>query len=354
MVFERLAARRREYESFEDLPKRENCTQPKRGTMLRNKTLIRLLAGLCALVLITAACSDDDDGGDTTETSSAEAADVVHEFRPLDPGGPLTKQALLDGDIDVALLFTSDADIAVNEWVLLEDDQSLQQIENLIPAIGTEAATPEVTAALNAVSAPLTTAELTELNRQSSVDAVPNDEIATTWLTDQGLLPYTGDAVEGDITIGSTNFNETEIVAEIYAAVLESAGATVDRKFQLGAREIVAPALESGEIDLAPEYISSYTVFYDPEATVPSDPAEAADALNVLLEDKGVMVLEAAPAEDRNGLVVTAETAAAWGVSTTSDLLTVSEVFVLGGPPECPEREFCLIGYTEVYGLMFG
>ncbi len=345
--------------------------------MLR-KTLIRLIAGLFALALIAAACGDDDDGGDEGESTTTADADemaedegdgeddsmaedegqgehsgVVNEFRPLDAGGTITKQALLAGDVDVALLFTSDADIAVNDWVLLEDDKKLQQIENLIPAIRTDATSEAIEAALNTVSAPLTTEELTELNRQNSVDGVPPDEIATTWLEGQGLLPYEGDAVDGDIVIGSTDFAETEIVAEIYAAVLEDAGASVERKFQLGSREVVAPALESGEIDLTPEYISSLAAFHDDTAEVPSDPAEAAEMLRGLLEDKGVTVLDPAPAEDRNGLVVTAETAETWGVSTTSELASLEEPFVLGGPPECPERPFCLIGLTEVYGLVF-
>jgi osmoprotectant transport system substrate-binding protein len=121
----------------------------------------------------------------------------------------------------------------------------------------------------------------------------------------------------------------------------------------MGAREVVAPALTSGEIDLYPEYIGTYTIFNDAEATVPADAAEAAAQLRTIIEGAGVTVLDPAPAEDRNGIVVTADTAQEYGLSVTSDLAGVGDVFVFGGPPECPEREFCLIGLTETYGLTF-
>jgi osmoprotectant transport system substrate-binding protein len=344
-----------------------------------------LLAVLAAIGLVAAGCGDSDDDGATattiapgtsaapettaggaettaapettaggTGTTAAAGGETgVFEFRPLDVGGALTKEALSAGDIDVALLFTSDADIAVNDWVLLEDDQGLQQIENVTPAIRTEVVTPEIEAVLNAVSAPLTTAELTELNRQVTQDLLEPADVAGTWLEAQGLVPWSGDPVEGSLTVGSTNFFEQEIVAEMYSQALESAGASIDRQFQLGAREIVAPALESGDIDLTPEYLGSYTLFVDGTATVPPDPQAAAEQLRELLADRGVTVLEPAPAEDRNGLVVTRETADQFGLVTTTDLASVPEVLVLGGPPECPERDFCMIGLTEVYGLTF-
>lgn len=356
--------------------------------MTHNRPLFKLVAALAAGAMLLAACGDSDDSGDagdasasatdtapettaasdttasaeTTEaggsTETTEAGDPgetggVLEFRPLDAGGSITKEALAAGDIDVALLFTSDADIAVNDWVLLEDDQGLQQIENLTPAIRVDATSPEVEAVLNAVSAPLTTPELTELNRQASQDLLEPADIAAAWLEAQAIVPWDGDPVEASLGVGSTNFLEQEIVAELYSQALESAGATIDEKFQLGPRDIAATALESGEIDLYPEYLGSYTNFVDGTATVPSDPATAADQLRGLLEPDGITVLEPAPAEDRNGLVVTRDTADQYGLATTSDLASVPDVLVFGGPPECPDREFCMIGLTEVYGLTF-
>ncbi len=333
-------------------------------------TWTKLLAVLLGLMLVAAACGDSDDDDAETEATTAEAtedteaptedteapdeeaATGVLEFVPLDVGGPITQEALANGDIDVALLFTTEPNIAANGWVLLDDDLGLQQIENLIPAIRTDVVTPEIEAVLNAIAGPLTTAELTELNRQSQQDLIDSDEIAATWLEAQGLIPWSGDPVDGSIRIGSTNFYEQEILAELYAQSLESAGATVTRQFQLGTREVVAPALESGEIDLTPEYIGSYSNFLGAES-VPSDADEAAAQLSDLLADRGVTVLDPAPAEDRNGIVVTQETADQYGLVNTSDLAGVPDVLTFGGPPECPERDFCLIGLTDVYGLTF-
>ena len=75
----------------------------------------------------------------------------------------------------------------------------------------------------------------------------------------------------GDIVVGSTNFDEQELVAEMYALSLESAGFTVERRYQLGAREVVLPALTSGEIDVYPEYVGTALEFLNDgagEATV--------------------------------------------------------------------------------------
>lgn len=312
-----------------------------------------LIAGLVA----TGCGGDDDSSSDTTAAAggatTAVAQQATFEFVPLDSGGPLTKAALRQGDVQVALLFTSDADIADSNWVLLEDDEKLQPAENLIPAIRSDKVTPAIESALDAISDKLTTEELTTMNSKNSIDGDSPADVAKTWLGDNGLLPYKGDKVTGSLNIGSTNFAEQEIVAELYAQVLESAGASVSKKFQLGAREIVAPALAAGEIDLYPEYVGSYITFLDGNATVPTDSTEAAAALNKLLAGKGVEVLKPAEAEDKNGFVVTEETAKKYDLTTVSDLAAVTDALALGGPPECPQRPYCLIGLKDTYGLKF-
>jgi osmoprotectant transport system substrate-binding protein len=154
------------------------------------------------------------------------------------------------------------------------------------------------------------------------------------------------------VTIGSVNFDENVIVANMYAGVLEEAGYTVNRRFMLGARDAVMPAAEGGEIDLFPEYIGSATEHFEP-GTATGDTDETAAALRGLLDERGLELLEPAPAENKNGLVVTRETADQHGLTATSDLQPVAGELVLGGPPECPERPLCLIGFTETYGLEF-
>ena len=161
-----------------------------------------------------------------------------------------------------------------------------------------------------------------------------------------------GDVPDGPtITVGSTNFGEQLILGEIYAQALEKAGYPVERSFNLGSREVVNPALKSGEIDLLAEYTGTLLTFEG--GTSSTDSQETYDALVAILEDSGLTAADYAPAQDKNGIVVTAEFAAANGVSTTSDLAALNGTLVLGGPPECPNREFCLIGLQDVYGLDF-
>lgn len=161
-----------------------------------------------------------------------------------------------------------------------------------------------------------------------------------------------GDSAAGEpITVGSFNFNESVIVAEIYAQALEREGYDVERSMNLGNREVVKPALESGEIDLVPEYIGTIDSFLGGSPT--SDAEATHTEAKALYEEQGVTLLAYSPAEDKNAYVITAETASTHGLTTISDLEPVAAEFKFGGAPECPEREFCLQGLQTVYGLEF-
>lgn len=160
-----------------------------------------------------------------------------------------------------------------------------------------------------------------------------------------------GDSDGEPIAVGSFAFNESVIVAEIYAQALEAEGIEVERKLNLGNREVVKPALESGEVDLVPEYVGTLAGFLG--ATPTADSESTWNDAKTAFEETGVTLLQFSPAQDKNAYVVTAETAAEYGLSTVSDLEPVAGELVFGGPPECPEREFCLIGLSEVYGLEF-
>ena len=125
----------------------------------------------------------------------------------------------------------------------------------------------------------------------------------------------------------------------------------MERKLNIGSREIYAPALEAGELDLIPEYIGTMLTYLG--GTPSPDSAETHAALQAAWESKGIDVLDFAPAQDKNGFVVTKATAEALGLANVSDLAAHNGTLVLGGPPECPEREFCLKGLESVYGLSF-
>jgi len=244
------------------------------------------------------------------------------EFVPLDAGGPLTVQALTGGQIDVGLLFTSDPAIATNGFVLLEDDKQLQLADNIVPVVRQEVldANPAVTDLLNTIMERLTQEELTNLNKAVTVDARPAAEVATEWIASLGLDAVSA-GLEGDIVVGSTNFYEQEILGEIFAQILESNGATVERKFQLGNREIVFPALESGEIDILAEYVATALEHVNNKAgEATTDPEASAAKLNEHLEALGLVALDYAAATDQNGFVVTQAKADEFGLAKISDL----------------------------------
>ena len=152
------------------------------------------------------------------------------------------------------------------------------------------------------------------------------------------------------IKIGSANFGENALVAEIYAQVLEGKGYSVERNMNIGNREVYAAALEAGELDLVPEYVGSALSYK--LGTPTADSAATAQALADAWAVDGIMVLEPAPAQDQNGIVVRQDTADALGLTKISDLAAHADL-VFGGPPECDERDLCMIGLQDVYGLSF-
>jgi len=170
----------------------------------------------------------------------------------------------------------------------------------------------------------------------------------------QGRAADSGSAAKPMVRIGSTNFTEQLIVAELFGQVLEASGYAVQRRLNLGSREIVAPALESGQIDMYPEYLATYVTYLSKDKTQASTDAELTYRnLQGALGPKRLTALTYAAAVDTNGFVVTRETAEKYRLRRLSDLPAVAGQLVLGGPPECPDRPFCLPGLRQTYGITF-
>ena len=156
------------------------------------------------------------------------------------------------------------------------------------------------------------------------------------------------------IVVGvSGAFAENQLVAEMYAQVLEHAGYTVEREFDLRSREVSQSALESGQIDLKPEYMSSLLLFLDSNAQASSDPTDVTRQVGERLRPKGITVLTPSPAQDTNQFVANARTAQEYNLTTLSSLAAVADRLTIGAPPECPLRPFCLPGLRDVYGILF-
>jgi osmoprotectant transport system substrate-binding protein len=159
---------------------------------------------------------------------------------------------------------------------------------------------------------------------------------------------------KGSLTVGvSGAFAESQVVAEMYAQVLENAGYTVSRELNLDSRDVGDAALEAGEIDLKPEYLAYELPTLDPEADTTGTPDEVAGRLQEAAEANGLTTYAYSPANSTNAFVVTGDTAEELGVSTMSDLADVAGDLTLGGPPDCPKRDFCIKGLSNVYGVEF-
>jgi osmoprotectant transport system substrate-binding protein len=124
-----------------------------------------------------------------------------------------------------------------------------------------------------------------------------------------GCVGSDGDAV----VVGSANFSENVLLAEIYAQSMEAAGVTVERKLNIGSRETYIPALQDGSIDLMPEYSGNTLLYFDEDAAA-TDSDAVYDALAEALPD-GCQILEQSEAEDKDSLVVTQETAQSDGLT---------------------------------------
>jgi osmoprotectant transport system substrate-binding protein len=142
------------------------------------------------------------------------------------------------------------------------------------------------------------------------------------------------------IKIGSVGFDEARVMAEVYAVILESKGYPVDRAgIGLGARPVVVPAIEGGQIDLQPEYVGSRLVYEGGSST--NDSAANHAALLPLLAAKNLTVLAYTPGIDVNAWVVRQDTATQFNLSKMSDLAAVQDDLRWGLATDCPTNALC-------------
>ncbi len=156
------------------------------------------------------------------------------------------------------------------------------------------------------------------------------------------------------ITVGSFDFPESALLADIYADALTTQGFPVRVLPNLGPRELVDPALMSGLVQVVPEYSGSALEFVSVgRLSATSDAAATSRALAEQVAGRGLVADRPSAAQDGNVIVVTAATAGRYGLRSIENLAKVAPRLVFGGPPECPERSYCLRGLRQVYGLRF-
>src|SRR5215203_3919700 len=168
----------------------------------------------------------------------------------------------------------------------------------------------------------------------------------------EDALEEGGGGSGGGFVVGSANFPEQLILGNMYADVVEDQGIEVERRLNLGTRDVVFPSLESGEITLVPEYNGALLSYLSKGGSDVTSPEETTKQLKEALP-KGLIALKASEAQDKDALVVTPETAEKYDLKNTSDLAPVADELVVGGPPEMPDRPDGLPGLKRVYGIEF-
>lgn len=154
---------------------------------------------------------------------------------------------------------------------------------------------------------------------------------------------------DGTIVVGSQAYYSNEIIAELYAQVLEAAGATVQREYQIGQREVYIAELESGNVDLIPEYSGALLQYYDAE----SDARTLEEITTALPEalPEGLRVLEAAEASDQDSYTTTRAFAEKHSLTSIGDLTNAPQPVKVGANSEFASRPYGVDGVKETYGV---
>jgi osmoprotectant transport system substrate-binding protein len=164
--------------------------------------------------------------------------------------------------------------------------------------------------------------------------------------------PLSGGASKGSVVVGSANFPEDELLAEIYAQDLQAHGIKVTRKFNIGAREVYYPQIKKGAVTIIPEYNGALlTTSVDPKSTAATT-AEVDGALRAKLPGT-LEILAPSAAQDADSVTVTQAFAAKHHLKSIADLKPIAHTMTFGGPPECKTRADCIPGLKKHYGLVF-
>ncbi|WP_346845533.1 ABC transporter substrate-binding protein [uncultured Rothia sp.] len=164
-----------------------------------------------------------------------------------------------------------------------------------------------------------------------------------------GETAFGSGSTSDTVIIGSADFTESQIIAEIYAAALNKRGLAAETRPAIGAREAYIGSLQEGTVGVVPDYSGNLLLFVDAE-TKAQTPEQIMEALPDALPEQ-LSVLDASPAENKDSLVVTAELAQKLGLKSIADLAAHSSELSLGAPPEFAERSYGLPGLKKNYGF---
>jgi osmoprotectant transport system substrate-binding protein len=165
--------------------------------------------------------------------------------------------------------------------------------------------------------------------------------------------PVTYPDKPGEITIGSADFPESTLLADIYADAMTAKKVKVTKKLNIGERPLYMKALQDGSIGMIPEYSGSILTFLDPKATAKS-PEDVFAALKTAAEAKGLVALQYAAAQDSDTITVTKATADKYHLTSIADLKPVASKLTFGAPAQFKTRADGIPALKSVYGVVFG
>ncbi|AKU18318.1 ABC transporter substrate-binding protein [Luteipulveratus mongoliensis] len=154
---------------------------------------------------------------------------------------------------------------------------------------------------------------------------------------------------DGPIKIGSADFPESSLIAEVYAGALKAKGVQVSTTDPIGAREAYLKALSDGSVQIVPEYTNSLLTFLDKDAKAKGPDEIYAALLTTIPCDE--LALQKSAAEDSNAMVVPKSVADKWQLKTISDLAKHANEVTIAAPAEFRTREQGLLGLKSTYNL---
>ena len=218
----------------------------------------------------------------------------------------------------------------------------------MVTRIATATGMAAVTAIALAAVAGCSSSSSSSSSAPSSAAASPS----TSTSASSGSNPLSGGGASGSVVVGSANFPESELLAEVYAIALQDKGVKATTKLNIGDREVYYPQVVKGAITIFPEYNGALlSGEVDPTSTAKT--TAAVDAALTAKLPSSLEILNPAPAQDSDALTVTAAPAAKYHLKSIADLKLYASSWVLGAPSEFTTRPDGIAGLKATYGLTF-
>jgi osmoprotectant transport system substrate-binding protein len=222
----------------------------------------------------------------------------------------------------------------------------------MVTRIATATGMAAVTAIALAAVAGCSSSSSSSSSAPSSAPASASASASASTSASSGSNPLSGGGASGSVVVGSANFPESELLAEVYAIALQDKGVKATTKLNIGDREVYYPQVVKGAITIFPEYNGSLlSGEVDPTSTAKS--TAAVDAALTAKLPSSVEILNPAPAQDSDAMTVTAATAAKYHLKSIADLKPYASGWVLGAPSEFKTRADGIAGLKANYGLTF-